>query len=850
MPRLLLFLLALLTAFPLLAQQQTPAVEVKAAVTPGQARPNQNVAYTITVSGATPEALPELRLPLQIQQVSAVSTSQQFQMINGVTSSKVVFTWALVGIEPGDFVIPAQTVSVGGQTVQTNEVQFKVIQGQATPQGSTPGQPNAEEAFLQLEVGKTEIYQGELVPLSASLYVPRQMGLRRFGLIDINKDDFAIQRFPQQAEQSQEVVGNIGFNVFTFRSTISALRTGDLQIGPANQELLVEIMNQDAFNRSPFGGFPFAEPQKLIAKSRQIPVKVIPLPTEGKPASFSGAVGDFTLTATASPTEGLKIGDPISVELSVTGAGNFDALTEPKLSQPADWKTYPARRFNAEGQLDPVLQPTVERTVNYSTVIVPQKAHALLPSYEISFFSPSQKKYVVLQTPPIPLKIEAPPPVAAKPDGSPAETTLGADTPAPPAVAPRAELADILTELPTTATWIQPQRTPALLEQPLFWAAQSLPLLALAFAFIGRASARKRARLAAGPAGQIRQAWSAVNEGSLPDQEFLRRASQFLLTAASPDTQDRPEFAALLQRYADHNFAGPTTPATPLSNSERQQILKHLESLKSDSLARATTLPAQALAAVAILLSFSSLAAQDTTATYAKAHDAFTKGKFKDAQYHAESLVKDPATASLSPELFELIGHARFRAGDLGRAALWYRRAEFFTPRDPELRQNLRLLDERLRFLAYQPTSPLHEWSLKLSQNQWTQLAAAGFWLMVLPLAWLILSKSLRTPAIVASSLGAATLIIAAAFLVVRPTPAERTDQIAIVTAKDIRAHTAAATTAGSVIDLPPGSTTRLLEVRGAWTYCEIPYQPEPLRGWVENTALTPLWPYDPALIP
>jgi hypothetical protein len=341
-----------------------------------------------------------------------------------------------------------------------------------------------------------------------------------------------------------------------------------------------------------------------------------------------------------------------------------------------------------------------------------------------------------------------------------------------------------------------------------------------------------------------------LNEGSLPDQVFLRRASQFLLTAASPETQDRPEFAALLKRYADHNFAGPTTPATPLSNSERQQILKHLESLKSDSLARATTLPAQALAAVALLLSLSSLAAQDTTATYAKAHDAFTKGKFKDAQYHAESLVKDPATASLSPELFELIGHARFRAGDLGRAALWYRRAEFFTPRDPELRQNLRLLDERLRFLAYQPTSPLHEWSLKLSQNQWTQLAAAGFWLLILPLAWLILSKSLRTPAIIASSLGAATLIIAAVFLIVRPTPAERTDQIAIVTAKDIRAHTAAATTAGPVIDLPPGSTTRLLEVRGAWTYCEIPYQPEPLRGWVENTALTPLWPYDPALIP
>lgn len=850
MPRFFLFLLPLLTALTLHAQQPTPAaVEIKAAIAPAQARPNQNVAYSITVSGAAPEALPELRLPLQIQQVSAVSTSQQFQMINGVTSSKVVFTWALVGTEPGDFVIPAQSVTVGGQTVQTNEVQFKVVQGQAGPQSGTPGQPNAEEAFLQLEVGKTEIYQGELVPLSASLFVPRQMGLRRFGLIDINKDDFAIQRFPQQAEQSQEVVGNIGFNVFTFRSTLSALRTGDLKIGPASQELLVEIMNQDAFNRSPFGGFPFAEPQKIIAKSAQIPVKVIPLPTEGKPAGFSGAVGEFTLTASASPTEGLKVGDPISVELSVSGSGNFDALTEPKLSQPDGWKIYPARRFNAEGQIDPVLQPTVERTVNYSTVVVPQKAHTLLPSYEISFFNPTEKKYVVLQTPPIPLKIEAPPPVAAKPDGSPADSTVTGDAP-PPAVAPRAELADILTELPATATWIQPKSSVPLLRQPVFWAAQSVPLLTLVLAFMGRAAVRRQARLAAGPAGQIRQAWAALQEGSLPDQEFLRRASQFLLTAAGPDTQDRPEFAALLKRYADHNFAGPATPAAPLTSNERREILRHLESLKTDSLTRATTFPAKALAMITLLLGTGTVSAQDSAATYAKAHEAFARGKFKDAQYHAESLVKDPATASISPELFQLIGHARFRAGDLGRAALWYRRAEFFSPRDPELRQNLRLLDERLRFLTGQPASPLHEWSLRYSQDQWTLLAAAGFWLLVVPLAWMVLTPRLRGLASSVSALGTVLLIVGVTFLIVRPAPEERVKDIALVTAKDIRAHTAAATTAGGVIDLPPGSSTRILEVRGAWTYCEIPYQPEPLRGWVENSALTPLWPYDPALIP
>ena len=67
---------------------------------------------------------------------------------------------------------------------------------------------------------------------------------------------------------------------------------------------------------------------------------------------------------------------------------------------------------------------------------------------------------------------------------------------------------------------------------------------------------------------------------------------------------------------------------------------------------------------------------------------------------------------------------------------------------------------------------------------------------------------------------------------------------------RDVRAYTAATTTAGTVMDLPPGSQVRVLEKRGAWTYVEIPSRPENLRGWVENRVLIPYWPWDSSLIP
>ena len=73
----------------------------------------------------------------------------------------------------------------------------------------------------------------------------------------------------------------------------------------------------------------------------------------------------------------------------------------------------------------------------------------------------------------------------------------------------------------------------------------------------------------------------------------------------------------------------------------------------------------------------------------------------------------------------------------------------------------------------------------------------------------------------------------------------------AVVTAADTRAFTAASTTSGSVIQLPPGSEVVQLEKRGAWTYVEIPFDPEPKRGWVQSNTMTPLWPdeFDPKFL-
>ncbi|MCB1227003.1 MAG: hypothetical protein KDK99_14395, partial [Verrucomicrobiales bacterium] len=200
--------------------------------------------------------------------------------------------------------------------------------------------------------------------------------------------------------------------------------------------------------------------------------------------------------------------------------------------------------------------------------------------------------------------------------------------------------------------------------------------------------------------------------------------------------------------------------------------------------------------------------------------------------------------------LFQLIGHARYRNDDAGRATLWYDRAALFAPRNAELRQNLNFLQEQNRFLTFPPSSLFTDWSLLLKQNEWLLLAGIGFALLLLPIAWMQLSRCCRGTLAATSALGGILLATAIVFLWLRPQGSTRVANLEIVTEKDVAAHTSATLVSSSVIDLPPGSQVRLIEKRGDWSYCEIPYQRENLRGWIETAVLTPLWPYDARWLP
>lgn len=845
--RLLLPILLLTAAASAHAQQ------VRAYVEPTRVKPNQVTSFIIAVQDGQIQSFNnQLRLPLQIQQTSVASTSQQLSIVNGRQSSSVRLSWGVMPVEPGEFIIPSQEIVVNGQTVATNEVKLVVEQGGAPP---TAGADDEFGPILQLEPQRKEVYQGEVVQLNCSLYVPRQTQLRRLGLIEIEKSDFAIARFPQQSDQTMTSINGMGYYVLTFRSTLSSLRTGELKVGPASMEVLVEVPATGGGRQNAFPpGFPQGffnamptEPRKLTVKSQAVTLNVLPLPQENKPANFSGAVGDFTLSATATPTT-LTVGDPVAVDLVVSGSGNFDALTEPQMQSTGGWKPYPAKRYSIEGNLDQNQTPTLERKIGFSQVFIPEAVHNELPSFEINYFSPTKKEYVTLRTEPIPL-VMTPSPAAATTESAQGGT-LGAITPLPaPITDPQPDITDILIQPRPQARWLAPTGL-LWMSSPVFWTMQAAPIGVFAFAILFAWVRRRTEERQSGRRGELRKGWEPLqNAAALSDADFLHQAAQFIHTAQGIGQTQDPELKKILDRWQSSNFSA--TPAAPLAREERIAMLSRLSRLLSESLAKAAAIFILTLGTLTSQAADAASASADSPdTTYQKAIAELEAGNFSKAQYLAESLTKQEPP-QLSAEVFELIGHARYRQKDPGRAALWYQRAQLIEGRSPELRQNLRHLHDQHRYLTFPQASTLAEWSLFLTLNEWLALASAGLWLVMLALTFRVLGKGrTATWPTALSIIGLILLLPTAALAAARPAGSARVAELSVVTASDIRAYTAATTTAGTVMELPPGSQVRTLEKRGAWFYVEFPSRPENLRGWVEARVITPLWPWDPALIP
>ena len=115
---------------------------------------------------------------------------------------------------------------------------------------------------------------------------------------------------------------------------------------------------------------------------------------EGKPANFSGGVGEFTISSSIS-TQELKTNDAVTIKLVISGTGNMKLINTPEVKFPQDFEIYDPKVDNKFNLTRNGLAGS--KVIEY--LAIPRHAgNFTIPSIEFSYFDLKSQSYKTLKT--------------------------------------------------------------------------------------------------------------------------------------------------------------------------------------------------------------------------------------------------------------------------------------------------------------------------------------------------------------------------------------------------------------------------------------------------------------------
>ena len=439
-------------------------------------------------------------------QIVQTGTAQNMSFINGAMSSTLTVTFSVTARQAGVFTIPALTADVNGQQLSTAPLRLMVTAASAPSAAAVNS--GSEVAFLKLAFPKNKIYLGEPAVARLELYLREDVqNLSGFQLTSSPTDGFSAGKTTElQNQRRRAQVGNHIFTVVPLAIPLSAVRAGALTLGPftATAVIVLPAQNQggDPFFRQFFNQ---GEQKQITLATEPVNVEVLPLPETNRPANFTGAVGSFTMTSTAGPTT-LTVGDPITVRVQISGHGALDAVSLPTQEAWQNFKTYPPTT-----KLETSDQFGFQGAKTFEQIISPQNSDVHeLPALTFSFFDPDDGQYHTLTQAAVPLVVKAA-------GATPMPTMVVNKSQTPENQTPQ----DIL-PIKENLGALSKNKIP-LVAQPIFLAAQSLPVLAFLATFVWR---KHTDNLANNPRLRRQRAVAALMASGMDDLKKYAAANQ------------------------------------------------------------------------------------------------------------------------------------------------------------------------------------------------------------------------------------------------------------------------------------------------------------------------------------
>jgi len=350
------------------------------------------------------------------------SRSQQSstQIINGnVTStSSITFTYILMADKEGTYTIPGATIVADGQNKTSNSVQIKVLppdQANGVGGGNNSGGRTSsrsqvagskitnQDLFITATASKTTVYEQEAILLTYKVYTLVNLRQLYGKMPDLKNFHTQEVELPQQKTFSLEHYNGRNYNTTVWSQyVLFPQQSGKMEIPSITFEGVIaqQVASDDPFDAFFNGGSNYVEVKKnIVTPKLTINVKALP---DGKPANFSGGVGEFTISSSISTKE-LKTNDAVTIKLVISGTGNLKLVNTPEVAFPKDFEVYDPKIDNKFTLTREGLSGN--KVIEY--LAIPRHAgNFTIPPVEFSYFDLKSNSYKTIKTEAYNLKVE------------------------------------------------------------------------------------------------------------------------------------------------------------------------------------------------------------------------------------------------------------------------------------------------------------------------------------------------------------------------------------------------------------------------------------------------------------
>jgi len=747
----------------------------------------------VCISGSAPSAIPQIPNISGVQ-ITPTNRGPQTRLLPG-RKLEYVFEFLVTSYQMGNFTIPPIEINAGGIRSKTEPLEFSVFNPDELKWSEFTINGRNVRYASAFKVMNNQPFDGETIPIEIKLFVPRDLFVEDWGIPDFTRDGLTCWRFqPSQMRGNVNLLGTPCISV-AYPSTLTATRSGPIGIGPASIRLVTTQMILD--------GYPRRVTLETNVSVPELRLNARPLPPNA-PTGFENAVGNFNVSTTVSQTK-VTEGDPIAVEIIVSGSGNLDTIRPPLPIDSDGWKVYdasPAQRGDERRELS-------GQTV-FQQFLRPLEMKSALPGFKLVYFDPKKQSYETVTTAATPLQMKP---------AMQSTQAIAPGTPPPAANTPVERMTDILGIIdPITTLHASEKKFPN-------WLLHVIGAFIVAILAIKAIAMRLRLRHPRDPARKQRIKELKELERMKPSDRisFLLAAGKFIERQLG--SQHSPELQKILAERDAECFK-PNPSPTPINRLQRESILQ--------------TLRKAALTWIVFAM-LGTIPHVDANEISHNAKSAYDSARYSQA---AKLWFESAPYESLTPDTLYNIGNACYRGNSPGNAALYYRRALQRDSQHAEARQNLRFIERKYGSITI--NRPAFQTTLtRIPLSTWKNLLWSSLWLIAISLLLIAATKrnsSARHFATV--GLIIAPILAFCASFAWRAYPEDgefaKDQHQAVIIHENATLHSEASRTSPEVIDAPPGSLCTILHQSERWSYVGFATK---TRGWIPSDMIEKILP-------